>query len=205
MMKCAGKNSKAQESIIQILPQLKSSSQYHEVSDEVANSLPPPRQNRCERQLVQSRLRWSVVVDILEAKLISVDEKSRTSDCLGIDELRKVTKDFNLSESEVRKIWNEYTLQRKQQRDKKPTHTDSFSMISNEHQRAVRNNISDLQWTRAAWKKKADGDDKCTHYRPRFDDCGKLWNVHPGYGRCQQTWAGIVIFCNLYNIFTMIL
>jgi hypothetical protein len=79
-------------------------------------------QKRSERQLVESRQRWTVLVAIFEVKLMLAHENSgysqtarggSNSDDLEKVELELVEKEVGLSGSEIRKIWSEYIAQKK--------------------------------------------------------------------------------------------
>jgi hypothetical protein len=124
-----------------------------------------------------------VLVAIFEVKLMLAHENSgysqtarggSNSDDLGKVELGLVEKEVGLSGSEIRKIWSEYIVQKKKTTRR---NSDQISMISNEHGQAVKRGVSNLLWTRGAMKRKAEGEDKSTHYRQRLDENGKLWSV----------------------------
>jgi hypothetical protein len=96
--------SKTYESEVKIRPRsIRSSSKHHPHQHssgvEEADLLPYSRRRRSERQLAESRFRWSVIVAVLEAKLISAEENERKSDSRGREELGQVAEQFNLSDT----------------------------------------------------------------------------------------------------------
>lgn len=128
-------------------------------------------ERRSTRKKMESRSRWSVLVEILDA-LSKENRHDSKWDELPPSVLEHVNIECKISHSEIKSVWREYTSQHNAGR--KGHH--EFSMISNKHCLSIMKSAgSSDDWERECEQR--DKDSRLHHYRLRHDCHGNEYNI----------------------------
>lgn len=118
------------------------------------------------RKEIENRLRWNILVQILDAKH---DEGGSKWNELTSNVLEHIRLESKMSFTEIKDIWREYTAQHN-------NGNHEISMISNRHSELIRKTGS----SSGDWERECEQHDKESryhHYRDRFDGKGNRYSI----------------------------